>query len=203
MPKPKGVLNKDETDWCLASIQYLSCGIPKVSVADCPPRRVSLQKSGESTPDLWCPWPGRTHRVPGADLQSQSQLWNWKSAFCCHPWPRCCFSSQGDILAPHHHSVLLSFSKEFSFTSRSLVQIQIRSVVIEIISSTSSSMLDMKWVGSFMRTRYSFLSGTNWLSNCHTQEKGRGLIRRGDWMPLCHPARLRVPVARSVGVLAG
>lgn len=72
--------------------------------------------------------------ITRANLQWRSQLKSWKSWFFFCPWPRCCLSSsgsRGNMLAPRH-SVLLSFSKEFSFTSRSPVQIQVRSVVIEI-----------------------------------------------------------------------
>lgn len=78
-------------------------------------------------------WPGQTlHHTSQLAVTEPAEELEILVLLC--PWPRCCLSSsgsRGNMLAPHH-SVLLSFSKEFSFTSRSPVQIQVRSVVIEI-----------------------------------------------------------------------
>lgn len=153
MPKPKGVLDKDERHWCLLELVYrsFSLGYPK-----CPavlhaeqvyrkqvnPHQTIVHVAGENyTP----------HELLCGPRESPRSC---KSTFCFHPGPRCRFSSSGsqdDISAPHPHA-LLCFN--FWWVFLLLVQIQKRSVVIEIISGTSTCVSHMKWIGSSVRTRY-------------------------------------------------
>lgn len=98
-------------------------------VSERPLCRVSIQKQG----DLLCPWPGCAclhHAGTPAATGPTGQL---EALVLCLPWPGSAVSvSPAPKGMCSHHSELLSFSKTFSFTPRSLVHIQVRSVVIEI-----------------------------------------------------------------------